>query len=799
MKTSYNWLKKYVPIPWEPQQLANELTMAGLEVEEIRKINDFPRTLVTAKILSRIKHPNADKLSVCVVDDSSGEAVQVICGAANCNAGENVVLAKVGTVFPGGDSIKKVKIRGEYSYGMLCSEKELELGSDHTGILLLPMDTPLGIPLSDYLETDTVIDWEVTPNRPDWLSHIGIAREIAVLAKSSLKLPTIQLKEEEGTNIDDSVSVEVHDQNLCPCYTARIIKDVRIGPSPQWIQTVLNAVGLRPINNVVDITNFVLLECGQPLHAFDLNKLAGRKIMVRRALKAEKLPTLDHRIQLLNSDHLVIADADRSIALAGIIGGDNSEITDKTTDVLLESAMFDPNTVRKTAKQLDISTDSSFRFERGVDIEMVRFASARAAQLISEYAGGKVVKGTIDIRADAPRKPNQILLRCERVNQLIGLPIEPDFVESTFQRLGLSVIKKDEKKWMVSIPSFRMDLTREVDLVEEVARCYGLDRIPVAKHQIRIDENIADDAYQPVQLIRNQLVELGLQECLTYSFVSEKDTQMDENKERDHAVPLMNPLSFDRSTLRQNLLAGMIQSIAHNVAHGNTDLRLFEIGRVFSQNSGTSAEHHEVSIALTGRKHPERYSGERGEVFDFYDLRGLLEDWMESRKVGRYRVRKTSHPAFEAGNCAEIIQDNTNLGVMGKLGAAFLAQIRIKNPVYVSLIHLDKLLDCASGSRLFKPLPLFPPTTRDVAFAAEEDLEHQLVVDTIRDVGITFLESIELVDVFHDDTLIGKDRKSMAYTLTFRSPEKTLSDKEVNEAQEKIRLSLIDKLPIQIR
>ena len=797
MKTSYNWLSNYVSIPWEPDELAHRLTMVGLEVEDITKVNEFPRTIVTAEIISRRQHPNADKLSLCKVDSADGEILQIVCGAPNCDAGRKVVLAQIGTRMPDGGTIKKAKIRGELSYGMLCSEKELNLGNDHSGILIMPKDTPVGVPLSDYLQTDTVIDWEITPNRPDWLSHIGIAREIAALAHSPLRLPELQLKEEGDTDVNDHVSVEVLDHSLCPRYTARVIKNVEIGPSPQWMQNALKSVGLRPINNIVDITNFVLLEWGQPLHAFDLNKLSGSKICIRSASHKESLTTLDHKLLTLDSANLIIADELRGIALAGIIGGENSEITATTTDVLLESAMFDPANIRRSAKQLGVSTESSHRFERGVDIETVELASRRAARLICKYASGQLARGVVDIRKHAFIS-HQISCRFDRINTLLGTPIPQTTVESTLQNLGLAITKKNEKTCIVSIPSFRLDLTREIDLIEEIARCYSLERIPIGKHLVSVNDNL-EDTYHRIQAARNQLISLGLQECLTNTLVSEKDNELQRNNNGQHSIILSNPLNVDLSVLRQNLLTGMLHSIAHNIAHGNADLRLFEIGRVFNQNTGSCEEHHEVCIAISGRKHPERYSAEKSQIFDFYDLMGVVEDWLEIRKCVSWQIQKATYPVLESGICAEITTKDATLGILGELRRPILAHSRIKNPVYVALLNLDRLHADSGVTQSFRPLPQFPSITRDVTFSADERLEHKVIKDTITSVGIAFLEKVELMDIFRDDERLGKGRKSMAYTLTFRSQERTLSDREVNEAQEKIRLTLIDRLPIEIR
>ncbi len=798
MKTSFNWINEYISIPWSIDKYANELTLAGLESENICKTIDLPDTIVISKILSRKKHPNADKLSLCQIDDGSGTAVNVVCGAPNCEAGCHVAFAKVGTEMPNGLKLSKVKIRGELSFGMLCSEDELGLGSDKSGILILPASAPIGIPIIDYYSNDTVIEWEVTPNRPDWLSHLGIARETAVLLQTSISYPDAQLVPNKEKHIKDYISVEVEDTNLCPRYTARVIENVTIAPSPVWMQDYLKSVGLRPINNIVDITNFVLMECGQPLHAFDLNKLSDQKIVVRNAHKNEMLVTLDNQELTLNPQNLVIADGSKNLALAGIIGGGNSEITEVTSNVLLESACFNPSNVRATSKSYSLSTDSSHRFERGVDIEMVKFASARAAHLICKYVGGNLVDGIVDIYENPYVHP-EIECRFAKVNELLGIDIDASQILAIFNRLGLDIIDEDDCNCVVKIPSYRQDLTREADLIEEVARIYGLNNIPPTVSSVGIPEPIANDRYFDLQQIRDTLISFGLNECMNYTLVSEHEATYNTGFSIEDSVKLSNPLSTELTTLRTCLMTNMLETIAHNIDHDNKDLRLFEIGRRFYQLKSNVEEVTEAVVILSGLKNPERFSEERKRAYDFFDIKGMVEDILETRGFQNAKFEMYHHPLFRGGASSKIKLKKKLIGYLGEINAELFKELRIKYPVYAAILNIDQLASFNVNSPVYEPLPQYPAITRDVAFAANEDLTHQEVVRVIKSVNEKSLANIELIEIFADDTVIGKGKKSMAYTLTFRSQSETLTDDVVNQSQEKIRLTLLDKLFIEIR
>ncbi len=796
MKTSYKWLKEYIDCDWSPAELAEALTMAGLEVEEIEAVGNVPDTVVVAKILARENHPDADRLSVCRVDDGSGEPLQVVCGAPNCDGGQTAVLARVGTTL-GEITLKKAKLRGVESCGMLCAEDELGLSDDHSGIMILPDDAPVGTPLKDYLGTDTMIDWEITPNRPDWLSHIGIAREIGALNGAKLKLPDAALNENDE-DVNDFCSVDMLDPDLCPRYTARYIKNVTIAPSPKWMQDHLRSVGLRPINNVVDITNYVLYECGQPLHAFDADKLKETKIVVRRAADGEKMTTLDDEEHELTSENLLIADAADGVALAGVMGGATSEISAATTNVLLESAQFHPANIRRTSKDLGISTDSSYRFERGVDFDMVEFASARAAKLICDLAGGELVGGMIDVKA-GPYVPPEVTCRYDRVNLLIGTPVSADEVKRLLSLLGLAIVKKDKAACTVAVPPFRLDLEREADLIEEIARLHGYDNIPARIPSGQVGGTITRDDYYPEEDLRDILLGLGLDECVHIAPVSEEEAVNHTGFGNDDLIRISNPLGHEFGTMRPTIATSVLNTVARNIAHDNHDLALFEIGRAFADKKDMPRERMECCFAITGRKHPERFSGELEELYDFYDATGIIEDWFEAAGEGAVAFEPAEHPSFAGGACARVLSNMTVFGYVGKAARAITKDMRIRHDLFVGVLCLDAVLGKEKAIPAYTEISQFPSTARDVAFVAGESLSHQQVLDVIGACNVKILENARLFDVFRDEKAIGQGRKSMAYSLTFRSPERTLKDKEVNQAHENIKKRLVKELAVEIR
>ncbi len=801
MKTSVAWLKHYVDIPWEPRELARRLTGAGLEVEGIVQLGVIPDGVVVAEILERKPHPNADKLSVCQVTTGFGDPLQIVCGAPNCDAGKRVPLATIGTKFGDDFTIKKAKLRGVESNGMMCSAKELQLSEESDGLLLLPSDAPLGAPLASIVRTDAVIDWEVTPNRPDWLSHTGIAREIAAVTgagPAGVRWPAAEPKVAAGAKVAQSASVEVRDTELCPRYTARVIRNVKIGPSPEWMQRALAAVGLRPINNVVDITNYVMLEYGQPLHAFDLAELKGGKIVVRRAGPGETLTLLDGRELKLTADNLLIADAERGVALAGVMGGLHSGISDATKDVLLESAAFNPSNVRATARRHGLGTDSSHRFERGVSLETVEAAGRRAAALLCELAGGEQLEGVIDIYPQ-PFKPAEIACRVARVNSVLGLSLTQAEVAGILGRLGLGVAESAPGVLTVSVPHFRLDLKSEIDLVEEVVRIHGLDKIPEAAASALGGGSFRDDKHVLVETAREQLLGLGLDEIVNYSMLPLAAATAGTGMAADELVKLANPISAESAYMRPSLLPFMLQTVAHNIAHNNPDLGLFEIGRVFANTARLPEERWQACLAITGRRHAERFGAERAEIADFYDLKGLLEGWLAARRITGACFEAAEHPAFVKGACARIVADKAELAVFGEVTPELTKGMRLKTPLFLALAELEALALFQPPVAKYQPLPQYPATSRDVAMIVPGTLSCGEIVAAVRAEKCAFLENVELFDIFADEKALGPGKKSLAFSLTYRRADRTLTDDEATKAHEAIKAALAKKLGVTYR
>ncbi len=798
MKTSLDWLGDFVELSWEPRELSQRLTSAGLEVEGIEEIGKIAAGVVVAQILERRPHENSDHLSVCQVSTGSGDPLQVVCGAPNCDAGQKVALACVGCDLGGGFVIKKSKLRGVESQGMLCSSKELGLDDDHSGILILPPDTPLGTPLSELYHPDSVIDWEVTPNRPDWLSHLGIAREIAAVSKSSIKMPPAKIRVRSGSSVSQSAKVRIDAPDLCPRYIARIFENVKVAPSPEWLVRRLQAVGLRSVNNVVDITNYVMLEYGQPLHAFDLKTLAGQEIIVRRANAGETMVTLDGTKLELNPDNLVISDRDRGVALAGIMGAENSMITDQTVTVLLEAAAFDRSNIRISSRNLGKATDSSYRFARGVSPELTSLASERAASLLCELAGAEQLEGVLDCYP-RPWQSEQITCRVAKINALLGLQLSGDEIAACLERRGIEVISRTAEELQIKTPFWRFDLHAEVDLAEEVAQIEGLDAIPEAPAIARLGGIASEDCFFGMEAVRAELLSLGLDEIINYSMWPLAECLSGSTLQEADILRMSNPISIDTAYLRPNLLCGLLKVINHNVSRNTHDLGIFEIGRVFQLQNGKPSERTEIGIAVSGRRQPERYGSEKTENIDFFSLKGLLESWLEARGLRNLRCESAQHPAFREGACATLSAGGRELLVFGEAAPALVKGIRLRFPLFFALGDLAVLESSSSKEKKHHELPQFPGTSRDISFVAPSGLTHQKILDTIAGMRLPLLEKAELFDIFADEKVLGAGRHSMSYSLTFCNPERTLTDDEVNKLQERVRNVLAGELAVELR
>ncbi|HEX4644851.1 MAG TPA: phenylalanine--tRNA ligase subunit beta, partial [Verrucomicrobiae bacterium] len=739
---------------------------------------------------------------------------QIICGAQNFQPGDKVpmILPNYALPLKPGDKepfvIKVRKVMGVESQGMLCSPPELGLPDKVDGLLILPPDAKVGQPFAEYLGrsgSDVVYDLEITPNRPDLNSVIGIAREISAVTGNPLKIPEVKLEETSSMPVDKLVSVRIEDAELCPRYTARIVRGVKVGPSPDWLKSTLEKVGIRSISNVVDVTNYVMLETGQPLHAFDYHLIAKPAgtgpdacptIVVRRAAEGEKFTTLDGQQRALTSQMLLIADETKPIALAGIMGGQNTEINDQTADVLIESAYFKPQNIRATSKKLELRTESSYRFERGGDIGICDWASRRAAQLILQTAGGQFAAGVIDAFPHPPRH-KEISLRHHKVCELLGVRILPSQNVQYLRRLGLEIaVNNADEYCMVVVPTFRVDLKSEVDLIEEIARLYGVENIPATAPSGAFGTNVFDGVYDQLSDARRILTGLGLDEAQGQTLIS-------NNSARQRAAEpalLQNPLSSDMNALRPSLLPGLLDSLRHNLSRKNNRVALFEIGRVFVQENGQIREERRMAVALTGLRQPLFWSGEeRDAKFDIYDLKGVLEGFLEEFGLrGMNYVRRPESTLLFLESAAVHLGKNT-LGEFGQLSPALAKQYDLRDAVLLAELNLDLALSLIRpGVKGFKPLPAFPTIRRDVAMLVPEATTHEAVLGAVKQAKPQNLESVELFDVFRGRN-VPEGQKSVAYAFTYRHAERTLTDAEVNSAHEKVVEQFKQRLQAVVR
>lgn len=803
MKVSLQWLRELVDLPRSVEELVELLTIAGIEVEHVEQRGcDLPNVVI-AQIRQSVSHPNADRLSVCEVDDGSGNLRQIVCGAKNYKVGDKVPLALPGAVLPGNFAIKVGKLRGVESHGMMCSPKELNLAADTEGLLILPPDARVGAPIGDLFPNDTILDLEITPNRPDLLSHNGIAREIGALTG---KVPRLtEPKFIEDVRLAESVEVAA---DACVFYSARRITGIKVGSSPTWLSQRLEAIGLRAINNVVDVTNYVMLEMGQPLHAFDAAKLRGA-INVRLAREGEQFLALDGKTYTLSGNQLVIADAHDAVAIAGVMGGEGTRVTEATTEILLESADFQPSSVRRTSRTLGLASDSSYRFERGVDEHGVIPASVRAAELIRELAGGSS-EGEIHIgrprskKTEAQRawKPQRgmvasravVPLRLERLKRLLGVEVSQEKIDAILSSFGLS---KSSEGWQ--IPSFRRDLTREVDLIEEIARVIGMDAIPARTVAPFLPSTPSDRAHDQVMKIRESLNGRGLSEARTLTLISEKALQ--HNFFHAPVTRVRNPLSEDQVVLRPTLVPGLLEVLTRNVRVGAKAVRLFEIGRVFSvettiDGSGaksTGGEQTHLAILLSGPMRDVSWREPETREADLFDLKGLLASALRAEVT----FRRIDEPSLGLATAIEI--DGRLVGHAGQLWPAAVRTLDAVAPIVFAEVDLNSSIDWKR--KRFRELARYPAVTRDIAMIAPLDLRHARVLEVLERGNEPLLEKVELFDVFTDSAgqRVPKDRKSLAYSLTYRAPTRTLTADEVSAAHDRLKERLRRELGVTLR
>jgi phenylalanyl-tRNA synthetase beta chain len=815
MRVSLEWLRELVSTDRDARAIADLLVRLGLEVSAIEELGAGLGNVVVAHLLSVAPHPNADRLTLCEVD-TGDRTHRIVCGAKNMKPGDRVALALPGAKLPNGVEIRKSKIRGEISEGMLCSEVELALSAESAGILILPPDAPVGTSLAEYLGRDgTILEIDLTPNRGDCLSHLGVAREVAAATGAPLRVPPVAVPE-EGEATDAITSVTIEDDERCPRYAARVIRGVRIGPSPRRLAARLEKVGVRPINNVVDVTNAVLFELGQPLHAFDLATLRGQCIVVRRARAGEKLMTLDGVERALSEDDLAICDAERPVALAGIMGGRETEVTERTTDVLLESAYFEPAGVRRTAKRHGLQTEASYRFERGCDPEMVARAADRAAALIAELAGGRVAPEILDVYPCRVRR-DEIRLDPDRANALLGLSLSPAAMADILRRLRIQDVSS-ERTLRVKPPSWRPDLTLEVDLIEEIARLHGYDRIPTTLPAARMQVIESPPERRVEMAARQALTSLGFHEAITYRFVSAAWPDrllLAAEDPRRRAVFLRNPLREDQAVMRTSLAPGLLLAAHHNLRRDQTRVRLFEVGRVFfagnpAQQAGASSgpgaglpeERTEVAALLVGEGVPGLWGG--GTPADFYDAKGAMEAVLDRVGVQEVSfVAGESSPYLHPGACAQVLWEKGRLGEVGRIHPEVAAALDLPENLYLlELVVADLLRAADARTPVLRPLPRLPTARRDLAIVTDGTIEAGRVIEAIRSVpdgGLqATLRDIEIFDVYQGEG-IAEGKRSLALHLFYRSDDRTLTDAEVNVFQEKVIARLTEVLGACLR
>jgi phenylalanyl-tRNA synthetase beta chain len=800
MKVTLNWLREFIEIELPLNQLADRLAMSGFEVEGVSDQGAAPITI--AQIAQITPHPHADHLVVCHVT-TGGESFPVVCGATNMKSGDKVALAPAGSTLPDGRRVERTEIRGQVSHGMLCSEQELGLSSDHSGLLLLAPAAPLGISLYSFLGLrDTIIDIAVTANRGDCLSVLGLAREIAALTGARFHSKTPRLRE-TGSPIEEQARVRIDDPDLCPRYAARVFESVRVAPSPAWMRWRLEAVGLRSINNLVDITNYVMIERGQPLHAFDLPSLAGAEIVVRRAHDTETMRTLDEQERALVPDDLLICDRDRGVAIAGVMGGANSEVRSTTTTVLLESAYFVPETVRRTARRLGMRSEASYRFERGVDPQGTILALNRAAVLIAQLAGGKISKGIIDINPH-PFQPAAIPLRSHRVSSFLGVSIEQSEIKRSLKTLGMSVKRRGREAWRVAPPSYRSDIAQETDLIEEIARLRGYDTIPTLLPRIEGQEKKFALEETLGKRIRTVLSAQGLAEMLNMSFTSPRlNTLFPGLFTQAAPIALLNPLSQEDAEMRLSLLSNVLRALQLNLRQGETQITAFEFGKVFHTKNGASLterqEHLCVAGVLYGRW-PASEIGREGSRIDFLDLKGILETlWQELHySVPVQWLRAVEIPFLHPGKAAMLSVDSAVLGVAGALHPTHCAQLELDETPWIFELDVSTLMRFARPVNPYQPLPRFPAVVRDVAIIANEDLPAQAVVDAVHSLGNPLITETHLFDLYRGAP-IPAQKKSLAYSISYRAPDRTLTTQEINTLHTQIIEHIVRTLGVEIR
>jgi phenylalanyl-tRNA synthetase beta chain len=800
MKVSLSWLKDYVPIHMDPAELAEALTMVGLEVESVSERYGYLDTVFVGRIDEIAPHPKADKLRLCRVN-TGPKQISVVCGAPNIQIGMLAPVALPGTEFPEGFVLERSIIRGQASEGMLCSEGELGLGDDRSGVMVLKPSLSVGAKLTSALAlSDTVFEIEITPNRPDCLSIIGVAREIAAIQKVRLKYPDFKLAD-KGNQISKRTSIQIEAPDHCPRYVARLLEDIKVKSSPYWLQDRLLSIGLRPINNIVDVTNFVLMESGQPLHAFDFDRLAENRIVVRTAGKGETFVTLDQKERVLDPEMLMICDGQKPVAIGGVMGGLNSEIEEGTTRVLLESAYFNPVSIRRTSKRIGLSTDACYRFERGVDPEGQIAAANRAAKLMAELGGGRLISGLIDAYPNRQRVKS-LKLSTKNTNRLLGTHLQPKEIAKLLKSIEFTVEpkapKKDDTVLKVTPPSFRVDISRPEDLMEEVARLSGYNNIPTTFPLMPATGRSAHKEIDLRHRMRQLMIGFGFRETVNYSFMHRQSAdrlRLKPDDPRRKLVDILNPLTEDQAVMRTSLVPGLLQTVHFNFFQQTKNLKIFEIGKIFINEDPRQLPREPQILAAiwTGSRYEASWHDQVTDC-DFYDIKGVVEDLLKALQIEG--IQYTQVPENEcaytrAGYSAQILSHNILLGLVGEIHPAVLEHYDLKQTAFLFEIYLEHLAPLINDSRQSKPIPKFPAIFRDITIIINNDIETQKVVAEAQNRQEALVERLDLLNVFEGNP-IPEGKKSVSLRVTYRSSVKTLKDEDVTPIHQSIADRLVE-------
>ena len=795
MLVPVKWIRDYVNIDMDTVEFADKMTMTGTKVETVEFLGSEISNVVVGQIKEITQHPNADKLVVCQVNVGEEELVQICTGAKNVSEGDFIPVAKVNSTLPGGIKIKKGKLRGEASHGMLCSAEELgidehfvdEKSKDGIYILNDMENLVIGQDIKEFLGlNDAIIDFELTANRPDCRSMIGIAREAAVTIGEKLNYPEIEVK---ACDEDIDFEVKVENPELCPRYGARIVKDVKIEPSPYWMQRRLIEAGVRPINNIVDITNFVMLEQGQPLHAFDLNQLTTSKIVVRNAEEGEKFTTLDEVERTLDKDMLVITDGEKTVGIAGVMGGLNSEITENTTAVLFEGAAFNADNIRATSKKLGLRTEASGRYEKGISTELSITGVERACQLVEMLGAGRVLRGTVE---DYPKKQEvqTLTVNPSRIIKNIGIDLSLDGFVKILEDLEFKCDLKSDNEVLIEVPSFRLDIEQEADIYEEIARIYGFENIPSEQLEGNATAGVKTPKQKFMDKIKDTATSIGLYEILTYSFVSPKSLDKIklplDDKKRDY-ITLINPLGEDTSVMRTTMMPSMLNVLYTNISRKVESGLAFECGHTFTPQEGLPIETNHLCVGMYGKE------------VDFFVLKGALEAILESVGFDNYEIiPETNNTTFHPGRCATIMYNDIYIGTFGEVHPEVIDNYNLGQRVYLAELDLDLIFENSDRTIIYNPLPKYPSTSRDIALLVKDDVIVKQIEDIIKANGEDLVESYKLFDVYKGSQ-IADGYKSIAYSIIYRSKDKTLTDEDVNKVHQNIIRELEEKLDAKLR